>query len=470
MDPIVFRVVARHKIASPTSLWEGAVAALQTFNQRYDEVQRLREPLDERGKELLYAFAFRKNGTAPSFDSPFKTWMSKCVLTMNLDDPDAFRVNGAFILEVHDGKKPLSEFLSRLEVYKDALQAIVNASTPEKFNYQGFGVSNYEHIDEDSAMKALEGVDYLVALFKTKGMEHLLKKGVQGIQLVPDAEDWAGLYMRSNQIISLNVRAIINKGAGRFIKWVNEVFLHEFGHYIHLNYISGEAKEVWDSGWTEVSEKKELLKVSKSDRLKMFEVLARADFDPSKASKKLPPAMKIKFGVWLRTPMTGDPLITDKQFRLTKAGQRVFSFFANPTKFLKDQYDTDPEDESYAEQMRRSEKQMRDKLGLLTDLSFSISQETLDEMVKADPAMKKDIDLAMEKLEIVSDYGQTNEREDFAETFVAFLAAPEKLTPTAKFRMQQALSLSGLYGKPVVRLAQEAAIIEAVVRRYLALV
>jgi hypothetical protein len=64
------------------------------------------------------------------------------------------------------------------------------------------------------------------------------------------------------------------------------------------------------------------------------------------------------------------------------------------------------------------------------------------------------VEEALEKLQIVSDYGKTNEKEDFAETFVAFVGAPEKLTDTSKFRMQRALSLSGLYGKPVMRLGE----------------
>jgi hypothetical protein len=217
MAYIASRVAARHKIAV-SSLWEDAVVALQTFNQRYDDAQRLREPLDERGKELLYAFAFRKNGTAPSFDSPFKTWMSKCILTTSVDDLDKLRIPGDFIMEVRNGEKPLAEFLRRLEDYKDAIQAIVDATAPEKFNYQGFGVTNNEHIDEDSAMKALEGLDYIVALFKTKGMENLIKKGIQDIQLVPDADGWAGLYTSTIQRITINVRAVISKGAGRFIK------------------------------------------------------------------------------------------------------------------------------------------------------------------------------------------------------------------------------------------------------------
>lgn len=69
--------------------------------------------------------------------------------------------------------------------------------------------------------------------------------------------------------------------------------------------------------------------------------------------------------------------------------------------------------------------------------------------------LKKALGEAKDKLGIVSDYGRTNEREDFAEAFVAFMIAPEKLTQEAKFRMQRALSLSGLYGKHVVHFARE---------------
>lgn len=52
----------------------------------------------------------------------------------------------------------------------------------------------------------------------------------------------------------------------------------------------------------------------------------------------------------------------------------------------------------------------------------------------------------------VSVYGGKDKFEDFAETFVAFMASPEHLTPEADMRMRRALSLSGLYGRPVVRL------------------
>jgi len=67
---------------------------------------------------------------------------------------------------------------------------------------------------------------------------------------------------------------------------------------------------------------------------------------------------------------------------------------------------------------------------------------------------------AGEKGRSVSQYGRKDKYEDFAETFVAFMAAPERLTPETEYRMKRTLSLAGLYGRPVVKLAR-------VVERYL---
>jgi hypothetical protein len=66
-------------------------------------------------------------------------------------------------------------------------------------------------------------------------------------------------------------------------------------------------------------------------------------------------------------------------------------------------------------------------------------------------------DERLNPLQIVTDYGRTDKYEDFAETFLVFVVAPEKLSPVARYRIQRALSLSGLYGKPVARLAARVA-------------
>ena len=59
----------------------------------------------------------------------------------------------------------------------------------------------------------------------------------------------------------------------------------------------------------------------------------------------------------------------------------------------------------------------------------------------------------LSKLGIPTSYGKNGVEEDFAETFLLFIVDPQRLSPTAAFRMQRALALSGLYGKPVMPLA-----------------
>ncbi len=460
MDPLAHRVARR--FMATEHFWAQAESDLRIFNDRYAEAHRLREPIDEVGDRLLNEFAFRKNGTAPSFSGTgFREWLSRAFGLMDVDDPDAHRPMGALTLEVADGKRPLRDFLEALDQYKDALQAVVHATAPASFEYQGFKITNPEHIGEAQARRMLEGIDYVVALFKTKGLDHLLHDGVTSIDLQLDlGGNTHGLYFTNTRHIALSARAL--GGSGRMgLKWINEVFLHEFGHYVHLHHLSKEAKEVWDHGWHEVHEKKKEVEtlfnnISQGERQKFFDLIKASHWDVASAARKLKGIAKVKFGAWLRQPMIGQPLITDKQFRLTKDGESVFSFFRDPKKYMADHYDWYEKDgEEYTRQLERVERQRLDRLTLLYAGNLPVPRAVVEELAKSDPEMNKAVADAIAKLEIVSDYGKTDEREDFAESFVAFVGAPGKLTPTAKFRMQQALALSGLYGKHVMRLARE---------------
>ena len=327
------------------NLWEKAEANLRAFNERYDEVHRYYDSdnVDALDK-LLDQFAFRKNGTAPSFiGEDFHKWMNAAFRPMDIDDPEGVRPPGVLIMSVIKGDADISEFFILLDAYRDALQAVVNATAPVKFTYQGFAVENPQHLGDALSRHLLEGVDYVVALFKKRGLDKLLTNEVKRVELVPLLEDTTlGLYWSEAKKITLSAK-LVGMGTGRFMKWVNEAFLHEFGHHVHLSYITGEARAVWDSGWAEVKEKEESIelafkKITHAERVKFFDVLKTSDFDPSKAAKKLKGADKVKFGVWLRSPMTGPPLITDKQLRLTKEGQRVFQYFQTPIAYLKERY------------------------------------------------------------------------------------------------------------------------------------
>jgi hypothetical protein len=114
-------------------------------------------------------------------------------------------------------------------------------------------------------------------------------------------------------------------------------------------------------------------------------------------------------------------------------------------------------DPTYMDTLERVETRFKVSLGVTESYTYQLGSEEVTQMKELYPEIAKAADALLGQLEIVSDYGRTNEKEDFAETFVAFLAAPASLTPTAKFRMQRALSLSGFYNKPVMRLARKVA-------------
>lgn len=473
MDPLVLHVARSHGLArrvarrftAEADLWKLAQEDLRVFNQRYEEIHRLYQADNtEAIDKLLNDFAFRKNGTAPSFiGSDFYKWMSAAFRPGDIDDPDALRPPGVLIMGIIDGETDISEFFILLDAYRDALQAVVDATAPAKFNYQGFAVENAQHLGDALSRRVLEGVDYVVAIFKKRGLDKLLTNEIRSIELAPKFEKALGYYYPSSKSIALSAAAV-GLGTGRFMKWVNEVFLHEFGHHVHMSYITGEARAVWDDAWTEVQEKKEVIErafksITQAERKRYFDTLMATGWDPSRTAKKLGAVDRVKFGVWLRTPMFGDAIITDKQFRLTKSGLYMASFFQDTKAFMEKNRGVTDEtpDEDVKKEVAQVAKKMWERLGLDYSGAYPIPPAVVEEMSKADPAMQKTVDEALEKLQVVSDYGKTNEKEDFAETFVAFVGAPEKLTPTAKFRMQRALSISGLYGKPVMRLAHRVA-------------
>jgi hypothetical protein len=163
---------------------------------------------------------------------------------------------------------------------------------------------------------------------------------------------------------------------------------------------------------------------------------------------------KVKFAYWLRNPMWGQPLITPKQFRLTKAGEAVFDILRDPHKWYVEHegeisYAGDTEEKWVA----RAVKNKRENLLLDYSGGMGISPKEVENLRKADPAIDQALEQEYQALGVPSEYGKTNEHEDFAESFVLFLTDPGKLSENALYRMKHTLWLSGFGGKPVMRLA-----------------
>lgn len=223
------------------------------------------------------------------------------------------------------------EMREALRQFREALQDLLDRTAPAHFTHLGFKFDNPEHIPWEACRVVLDGVEFLRAMFQKRGVSAILEQGVRRIVLVPTEGMTAHFDSRTRE---LTVSTADLAKSGRFSDtFAGETLLHEFGHFVHRTYITGEAAAAWDAPWA------------------------------------------------------GIPSLADPQ---------NLHLRNNP-----------------------------------------------DRARKLDP------------LDIVTDYGKVDQYEDFAETFLVFMVAPDRLSPTAKFRMQRALSLSGLYGKAVMRVGRE---------------
>jgi hypothetical protein len=293
------RVVARYKRASADSLWADAKKDIGKLGTLLKKAKKQEDP---------------KIATAVGKLKGLTRW-----LVSAFDEAEIASSVDVWQLIARSGP---AETLRLLTQFVDAVQVLLNSTASATFSYSGFAVENPQNLGEAKCLRALSGIDYLQAMFEKRGVSKLLKSGLTGILLTSEGVPLptvAGMYYPRIRTIALFIpTASYPLSKSHFLDWFNHVFLHEFGHYVHMAFLPGEAVAAWDSAWGGLEE-----------------------------------------------------------------------------------------------------------------------EESPEEL----PAS-------------VSNYGRSNKFEDFAETFVAFMAAPEKLTPEADFRMKRTLSLSGLYGKPVMRLAK----------------
>lgn len=311
--------------------WEEAVADLRQFNSLHQQAEK--KPNDV---ATLQKVCKGINNLLKVY-----VWAKKCLDAPTFDNFQA--ASRVMSKAVRDKVSDVEQLRGAIETYKAAVQRAVDATAPERFTYHGFPVLNEERFSDELCRKTLAGVDFLKAMFKRRGVVNLLEHGCKRINLVLDAEGSAYFHAGTREL-TLSVTDLAKERPGRFVDtFVGETVLHEFGHFIHRNFITGEAAAAWDDPWEGLGS------------------------------------------------------------------------MADPA----NRYNKDP---------------------------------------------KRDERLA--PLEIPTDYGKVDKYEDFAETFMLFIAAPERLSRTATFRMQRALALSGLYGKPVMRLSSDDRIGMRVAARY----
>ena len=339
-----------------------------------------------------------------------------------------------------------NNMIRSMEEYEEDLSLLTEQMTDEEINYRGIRILNPWRLKYEYLSDVFDSVDFLLALFKRRNVLDVLSKTLRSIVVVPQRElvksgissrNAHGMYFHDERTVVLAID-VMRGGNPRMLKnWVHEVLVHEIGHLVHMSFLSPEAAKFWDSGWEDVrNTERNIGKITYKERVKFWNLLLGVKGDLRKI--KLKGLDRLKFHEWLANPMTNEPYVTKKNLRWSARGKRTVA------QYMKDpgQYEED--------NGPRSVKVIRSNLGITDyyrDTDFPISVVLLD----SNPSYKSAVLNEIKKLGAPTWYAETDEKEDFAETFVQFMDNPKKLSDNALYRMRRTLYLSGLYGKRVMK-------------------
>lgn len=393
---------------------------------------------------------------------------------------------------VHEGDAGEALAQSRfLKPYLDeaekAFNQVLARVAPAKLNYKGFTVTNPHRMSETLVKLCLDGIAAMISVFKRRGVDKLLVSSVREIRLIPSATwssasggDSHGLYDSSKKQITVTGDALRAKGVGKFMKnWVHEIFLHEFGHHVHLVGMTDEAKTFWNEGWSEVWKAENAAKerrfdkevenaiIDQKDIQKFWKTFKAFGFKARQAANQFKGVEMAKFWIWLQRGG-----FVNSKLNLTKQGKDQTTFLRGYPAGRDDwarEYEADlrglyrDNRDMFAQGQERYDERYEDILQSLRvkDAHVDYAKDIYlypeeIELVKDSDLEQMNLDSAAEQrktdLGIPSGYGRMNVREDFAETFVQWMINPKKLQPVAQWRMGRSMWLSGYGGKPIMRL------------------
>jgi hypothetical protein len=445
--------------------WEAAKKDLEAFQKAAQEVRSVRLGTPQ-AEDTFKRYTFAPNALMLTTQKGFIDWFLVAFGREAEATLDAMRPRGPLLMALSDYQRPedYQELKGQLDRFEQTIQQFLGQVGPSQCSYGGFKIKDFFRLGPGKLRMLFDAIDFLQAIFKKRGVPDLLQAGVKEV-LVRDTDDAGALYNSHSKTIEVGVTMFTEEGPHRMLgtgSWIMGSFMHEFGHHVHMSYIKGEAREFWDSAWQPIQETRDKLDQIKPAELERFyALLERDDFNPAKTARRLKGMDKVKFAYWLRDPGIGEPLITPNQFRLTKRGQQLFEALRNPQLYVKVHYGYTPDEPEFEPTLERVVRHKKKILGLGYSSGLRISPDTVKILRQENPEIEEVLQGLYTQLQIPTEYGKTNEFEDFADTFVLFMVSPEKLPPNALYRMKRTLWLSGFGGKPVSRLAHH------VVRRYL---
>jgi hypothetical protein len=367
-------------------------------------------------------------------------------------------------------ERAYKSFMKHLKAYTERAKSLVDTSSSEilyeKFTWKGirFEVQGFT---EKEVRVVLDNLSWVLDLFKRRGMDKAIPEALRSVLLTDEKHTFVsdrtnqtmvghGLYESTKKRITLRKDAL--GSGGRMLKrWLAEIFIHEFGHHVHLSILPREAREFWDSGWEKVEEamqaKEDAKKIFPEDRLRFIKLIQEADYDFQAVGRTLTGLDRMKYVAYLnlRGIINGT-----KNVRLNDEGRRLQSIGRDPESYVIDRggmglFTEEELAEVVPKEVARIMRHLEGRLGLRKSSFEYIPQKIVDQIAFDD----KDVERALKSLGIPTEYGTTNVMEDFAETFVQFMVAPEKLDPVARWRMGRTLGMSRSLGTPVIKLTQK---------------
>jgi hypothetical protein len=304
----------------------------------------------------------------------------------------------------------------------------------ESFTWEGLKIDNTTPMNERELSVILDALKEGLEVLKRRGLQPLVTKTLKKIHLGTKADlieegfpSAAGLYTYKTKTIHLAVEQGLSvAGQGTLIeRWFTEIFLHELGHHIHINLLTPQARDFWEDAWSPIHTLQ-----AKLDKAKEID---------AEDGLSLYSELKVKFGLNLQA--------MDKALQgIEKARYRIWLHRLGLSSSLRKIAPTD------------AAKALKGDLARLEKIALNISKypmnllgPELDILMKSEPSIQKDIQKYLEALNIPSKYGQTDVDEDFAETFVLYVADPSTLSPVARWRMGRTLYLSSLGGVSLIK-------------------
>lgn len=337
---------------------------------------------------------------------------------------------------------------------------------PSKFTYKGLHISNPDGVPDVAVEGILRGIDFALALFKRRGVLDVLYEGLNTVLLQDNlvssqGHTVSGRYLFATKTLVVFTNVLDEGMVGKAMTdWVAEVFIHEFGHYVHMSYLTKDARAFYDAGWEHVNR---ISQITWKDRMRYFDVIKKNGWDANKAGRSLRGEDRVKFLYWLYKAGKREGTVSSSptQVRLTEFGKQAFLYFKDPDHFVRviESAGLFKDEREIQSDIEHREKVFTSNLFLTWTGTLPVPKE----LTNTDPAL--------DALGLPTDYAKENVFEDFAETFAHYMINPNSVSAIAKWRMGRALGMSASGGKAVVKLAKKDLsrdLITKIAQRYLA--